>query len=500
MRHASVFQRCTASALTSALLATSWPAPTFSQDNPKRLEEALRGSEAYKRLQELAEGGTQQTAMDSAASADRKHAGGERAGACAAPPPPIAAATEVLDPEFRRAMEAALSAERLQEYVARVADPYYEGRGAGTKKSAEFIEYLLKHLDKAGVPAKTQPFTVLPFTDFPFGGRRLESMVRPAHSKNVIARIEGSDPELSKDVIVICAHFDHLVPTRDLFRWLGVPIFLAMTTGIDLVSPLLKPLGHIGVGGLLSLNVVVLQLLFRDFGIDIMTGRWLPLPGPKKIFPGADDNGSGTAALMALADAFGELSRKGVRPKRSIVLAFFDAEEVGLVGSKQFVKRLSAEERNRIVQVINLDMIGWSKPDRPDALKVILPPTVPLLLQVFVGPALPVLRGEELIRRKNPILKQKLESVNARLGLGFKFEYTNYEFNGSDQYSFFMKRRPDGGRTSVVFFFDGGPGPYHREQDESPTIDGTYASRVARLAAGLAWEIANTDTTPRYQE
>jgi hypothetical protein len=75
--------------------------------------------------------------------------------------------------------------------------------------------------------------------------------------------------------------------------------------------------------------------------------------------PGINDNGSGTAALLELADALG-----GRAPGAQVRLAFWGAEEIGLIGSRRYVRELSHAERDRIAAYVNLDMVGSPRPAR----------------------------------------------------------------------------------------------------------------------------------------
>jgi Zn-dependent M28 family amino/carboxypeptidase len=73
--------------------------------------------------------------------------------------------------------------------------------------------------------------------------------------------------------------------------------------------------------------------------------------------PGINDNGSGVAALLEIADALG-----GRAPGARIRLAFWGAEELGLIGSRRYVRELEPEERERIAAYVNLDMVGSPEP------------------------------------------------------------------------------------------------------------------------------------------
>jgi Zn-dependent M28 family amino/carboxypeptidase len=95
--------------------------------------------------------------------------------------------------------------------------------------------------------------------------------------------------------------------------------------------------------------------------------------------PGINDNGSGTAALLETADALG-----GRAPGARIRLAFWGAEELGLIGSRRYVRGLSGAERERITAYVNLDMVGSPQPSRgvySDA-----DPGIERMLRRLVGP------------------------------------------------------------------------------------------------------------------
>jgi hypothetical protein len=181
---------------------------------------------------------------------------------------------------YQAALES-IKADELFQYVDRLASEDMEGREAGTKGGLAAAEYLVEqykrlHLNAAGDDGKfLQPFE--------------------PNMRNVLAILPGSDPQLRDQVIVVCAHFD-----------------------------------HIGYGGKLSLG---------PYGY---------------IHPGADDNASGTSAVVELAKAFTILAGP---PKRSILFANWDGEEKGLLGSKHWIDHPTVP-LNRVAAALNMDMIG----------------------------------------------------------------------------------------------------------------------------------------------
>jgi Iap family predicted aminopeptidase len=95
--------------------------------------------------------------------------------------------------------------------------------------------------------------------------------------------------------------------------------------------------------------------------------------------PGINDNGSGTAALLELADALG-----GRAPGARVRLAFWGAEELGLIGSRRYVRQLEPAERERIAAYINLDMVG--SPEPAQGVYSDADPGLERLLRRLVGP------------------------------------------------------------------------------------------------------------------
>jgi hypothetical protein len=179
---------------------------------------------------------------------------------------------------YQAALES-IKADELYQYVDRLASEDMEGREAGTKGGLAAAEYLVEqykqlHLNAAGDDGKF-------FQQF------------EPNMRNVLAILPGSDPQLRDQVIVVCAHFD-----------------------------------HIGYGRFMSLG---------PYGY---------------IHPGADDNASGTSAVIELAKAFTMLA-----PKRSILFANWDGEEKGLLGSKHWVTHPTMP-LDRVTVALNLDMIG----------------------------------------------------------------------------------------------------------------------------------------------
>jgi Zn-dependent M28 family amino/carboxypeptidase len=192
------------------------------------------------------------------------------------------------------------------------------------------------------------------------------------------------------------------------------------------------------------------------------------------IFNGADDDGSGTSALLAMADA---LHQSSLRPRRSILFVWHCGEEKGLWGSSYFTEHPSVP-LNRITAQLNIDMIGRSK--RPDDRK----------------PADATLSGpNEIYVIGSRMMSTQLGSLSARVNKGYlnlKFNYTyddpkdpNRFFYRSDHVNYARKGVP------IIFWFDGVHEDYHRRSDEVSKIDFTKMTAVTRTVLVTAAEIAD---------
>jgi hypothetical protein len=221
---------------------------------------------------------------------------------------------------------------------------------------------------------------------------------------NVVGILQGSDPLLRDEFVVYSAHMD-----------------------------------HVGVGA--------------------------PDARGDSIYNGADDNASGTAAVMEVAQAMASLER---RPARSVIFVLVSGEEKGLWGSAYFVDNPPVPVE-RMVANFNVDMVGRNWPD-----------TI-----VAIG-------------REHSDLGETLARVNdARPELGMAaiddlWPQERFYFR-SDHYNFARKGVP------ALFFFNGVHEDYHRPSDEPDRIDADKAARVARLLFFLGIEVADAPSRPRWE-
>ncbi|MGH9579972.1 MAG: M20/M25/M40 family metallo-hydrolase, partial [Terriglobales bacterium] len=222
-----------------------------------------------------------------------------------------------------------------------------------------------------------------------------------AKGQNLAALIPGRGP-LAKEVVVIGAHYDHL-----------------------------------GWGGQSSLR-----------------------PDQRAIHHGADDNASGTAVALVAAQ---ELRRSLAtsRNRRTVLVALFSAEEVGLAGSSYLVAHPPVPMKG-VVAMINLDMVGRLRDDKVVAL------------------------GAD----SAPEWKDLLE--HAARGLALQVTARGDGYGPSDQTSFFAAGVP------VVHFFTGTHEAYHTPEDKAETINFEGASRITRLVTALSSELATSASKPVY--
>ena len=239
--------------------------------------------------------------------------------------------------------------------------------------------------------------------------------------RNVVAIIEGSDPQLSDELIIICAHYDH--------------------DGVD--------------GG--------------------------------RVFNGADDDGSGTVALLELAAAYALAAADGVRPRRSVLFAAWNSEERGLLGAWAYTEH-PIVPLDQTVAVLNMDMVGRNE-------------------EVPVGGGrrfngLEIQTAESNRNSVNimgytysPDLRNEVEEANEVYGLKLKMDYDNNPSNllrRSDQWPFLQNGVP------ALFFHTGLHPDYHTPYGRPEKINYKKLETIARLVHQVSWNLAQSPSRPRY--
>jgi Zn-dependent M28 family amino/carboxypeptidase len=201
------------------------------------------------------------------------------------------------------------------------------------------------------------------------------------------------------------------------------------------------------------------------------------------IYNGADDDGSGTTALLAIAEA---LARASVRPKRSVLFVWHAGEEKGLWGSRYFTDNPTIP-LDKIVTQLNIDMIGRSKKEGD---------TNPLNRELS-GPNEIYVIGSKMMSTE---LGELTETVNKQyLNLTYDYRFDNPAdpnrfFFRSDHYNYARKGIP------IVFFFDGVHEDYHKPGDSVDKIDFQKMEKVARTIYLTLWEVANRPIRPKVDK
>jgi hypothetical protein len=248
----------------------------------------------------------------------------------------------------------------------------------------------------------------------------------PAMTQNVVAIWEGSDPKLKDEYVAVGAHYD-----------------------------------HIGMAGSGNCQAI----------------------GTDTICNGADDDGSGTTAVLGMAEA---VSHAKLRPKRSILFVWHCGEEKGLWGSQYFTTYPTVP-LDHVVTQLNIDMIGRSKKpgdtDRRNA--------------ELTGPNDIYVIGSTMMSTELGKLSQDVNSSYLKLGYDVKYDDPkdpNRFFFRSDHYNYAKKGIP------IIFFFDGVHEDYHRAGDEPQKIDYDKMERVARTIYMTMWDVANLPTRPKVDK
>jgi hypothetical protein len=228
--------------------------------------------------------------------------------------------------------------------------------------------------------------------------------------------------------------------------------------------PLRNVIGYLDGQGPLANEIVVIGAHYDHVGY----GGFASLAGVKKptIHHGADDNGSGTTAIMELARRFAEMHN---RQGRKIVFMTFSGEELGLLGSRYFCDHPLLPLKD-VAAMINLDMVGRMSQEnetKKDKLQI---------------------EGIGSSKSWDPLI----DSLNAKYD--FKLVKNPAVIPYSDHYSFYAKKVP------VCFFWTGYHPDYHRPTDTSEKINVVGMRRIVDLTEDLLQHLTTTSQRPEYQQ
>ena len=237
-------------------------------------------------------------------------------------------------------------------------------------------------------------------------------------TQNIVGLIEGSDPQLKNEMVAIGAHYDHL-------------------------------------------------------------GTNPNAPGADKIWNGADDDGSGTVAVLSIAETLAKAAKK---PKRSVLFVWHCGEEKGLWGSEYFNKFPTVNIKNVVAQ-LNIDMIGRSR-KTADA--------NPLNAELSGENAVYVIGSEMMSSTLGAVTKQTNKDY---LKLDYDYRYDdpkdkNRFFFRSDHFNYAQNGIP------IVFWFDGVHEDYHQPGDEPQKIDYQKMEKITRTIFLTLLNVADLPQRP----
>jgi len=268
------------------------------------------------------------------------------------------------------------SSDRMMKYVETLASDEMKGRGLGTPEIYKAADYIAEQFQKAGLQPGSDDNTY-----FQTWNDVIDEKGNKGTVKNIIGIIPGTNKDMDGESVVVCAHYDHL--------GLGWP--------------------------------------------DVRKGN------KGKIHNGADDNASGVAVMIELANLLG----KSLKPQRTIVFVAFTAEENGLVGSKYYVKNAKKYPAKKVIGALNLDTVG----------------------RLF--------DNKLMVLNSNSAREWKFIFMGAGYVTGVDAEMVTQELDASDQMAFINAGVPG------VQFFSGPNSDYHRPSDTSDKIDPVGMVKVA---------------------
>ena len=189
-----------------------------------------------------------------------------------------------------------------------------------------------------------------------------------------------------------------------------------------------------------------------------------------KIYNGADDDGSGTVALLEIAEAFNRASQEGYGPKRSVVFIHLTGEEKGLLGSKYYSDNPLYPIANTVAN-LNIDMVGRLDPKRENP-----------------NPNYIYLIGSDRLSQELHEVSEAINTKYTQLELDYTFnaeDDPNRFYFRSDHYNFAKINIP------IIFYFNGTHEDYHKHTDTPDKINYPILAKRTKLIFHTAWELAN---------
>jgi Zn-dependent M28 family amino/carboxypeptidase len=189
------------------------------------------------------------------------------------------------------------------------------------------------------------------------------------------------------------------------------------------------------------------------------------------IYNGADDDGSGTVALLEIAQAFKKAQEKGMGPKRSLVFLHVTGEEIGLYGSRYYTENPIYPLEHTVCN-LNTDMIGRIDPNKAGNDNYIY------------------LIGSDKLSQELHDLSEQVNQEFSQMELDYTFNDENDPnrfYYRSDHYNFAKNNVP------IIFYFNGVHEDYHQPSDTPDKIEYPLMAKRTQLIFHTAWEVANQE-------
>ena len=288
---------------------------------------------------------------------------------------------------------------------------------------------------------------------------KTEQIMHRMMGRNIIGVLRGSDPVLADEYIFLVAHYDHMGRTAD-WTWIGEPI----ATDDDGEEYCEDDGEYYDESDEKECDIRDVESVNKASDAPTNDSAERAPPEPDEYRPGADDNASGCAANLAIGRFLASLPE---RPRRSVVVTFVDAEELGLLGSTWLAGHLPIE-REKIVFVINSDMLGRVRSNR-----------------VVVG-------GEQSVVGMRAMLRRLNADPAFVAADGERFELLCRGVIGpmSDHWPFMKLRIPGAMFHSMVH------PDYHQTTDTVDRINFDDMVPLTRIAAAMVYEIAQQPQRP----
>ncbi|HSE97694.1 MAG TPA: M28 family peptidase, partial [Blastocatellia bacterium] len=301
----------------------------------------------------------------------------------------------------------------------------------------EFFEFLLASADVKYAELKDKASRGEPLPSFALKNVKLTfnvdpqyTVVRTRYTRNVVGIIEGSDARLKDTCVAYGSHYDHVGYSEG-------------------------------------------EVVQGDSGPRRLQPRGRITPGAveDRVWNGADDDGSGTVAMLAIAKAFAT----GKKPRRSILLVWHSGEENGLWGSRYFVDYPTVGI-DKIVAEINMDMIGRNRDNKDEEANTVY-----------------VVGSDRISTEFHNVTVDANKALSKPLKLDYEMnDPTDLEqiYYRSDHYSYAAKGIP------VVFLTTGLHSDYHANTDSADKINYEKMTRISQYAYEIGARTANLDRAP----